>query len=293
MTMNSDTVSILEGNTFVVGRRNGDVDAGPGEPHGLFHRDTRHLSRWLLTIDDQSLGPLSTDDTKSFSANFFLVPGTGSEYTDATLSVIRRRVVGDGFFEEVTVLNHGPEPIRPEIAIAIAADFADLFEVKDATIEKPGETFSRVENGMLVLGYERGGYIRETWVRPHDEAAKLAEDRVVFAPTIPPQASWSTWIEVVTAVDGTPTGHDRTRYSPGDETRQPASSRSGLGTHPTLSELLAVAPKLETDWEPLKLTYARSLVDLAALRFYPREGSTVAVPAAGLPWFQTLSAATA
>jgi hypothetical protein len=33
MTMNSDTVSVLEGNTFVVGRRNGDVDAGPGESH--------------------------------------------------------------------------------------------------------------------------------------------------------------------------------------------------------------------------------------------------------------------
>ncbi len=91
MTMNGDTVSVLEGNTFVVGRRNGDVDAGPGEPHGLFHRDTRHLSRWLLTIDGQTLGPLSTDDTKSFSAHFFLVPGTGSEYTDATLSVMRRR----------------------------------------------------------------------------------------------------------------------------------------------------------------------------------------------------------
>jgi glycogen debranching enzyme len=160
MTMNSDTVSVLEGNTFVVGRRNGDVDAGPGEPHGLFHRDTRHLSRWLLTIGGQSLRPLSTDDTKSFSAHFFLVPGTGSEYTDATLSVIRRRVAGDGFFEELSVLNHGTEPIRPEIAIAVGADFADLFEVKDATIEKPGKTFSRIEDGMLVLGYERGGYDR-------------------------------------------------------------------------------------------------------------------------------------
>jgi glycogen debranching enzyme len=288
MTMNSDTVSVLEGNTFVVGRRNGDVDAGPGEPHGLFHRDTRHLSRWLLTIDGQSLGSLSTDDTKSFSAHFFLVPGTGSEYTDATLSVIRRRVAGYGFFEELSVLNHGTEPINPEIAVAVGADFADLFEVKDATIEKPGKTFSRIEDGLLVLGYERGGYIRETWVRPHDEGAQLAEDRIVFTPTIAPQGSWSTWIEVVTAVDGTPTGHERTRYSPGDESRPAASSRSELGTHPTVRELLAVAPKLETDWESLKLTYARSLVDLAALRFYPREGAQVAVPAAGLPWFQTL-----
>jgi hypothetical protein len=141
---------------------------------------------------------------------------------------------------------------------------------------------------MLVLGYERGGYIRETWIRPHHKGAEISEGRIVFGPTIAPQGSWSTWIEVVAAVDGTPTGHERTRYNPSDDSRSRAASRTELGTHPTVSELIALAPKLETDWDPLKLTYARSLVDLAALRFYPREGSDVAVPAAGLPWFQTL-----
>jgi glycogen debranching enzyme len=287
MTMNRDTVSVLEGNTFVIGRRNGDVDAGPGEPHGLFHRDTRHLSRWLLTLDGKPLDALSTDDTKSFSARFFLVPGGGSEYTDATMSVIRRRVVGDGFFDELTVLNHGTEAIQPEIAIAVAADFADLFQVKDATIDRPGKTFARVDGGVLVLGYERGGYIRETWIRPHGGDAELTAHRVVFRPSIEPHGSWSAWIEIVAAVDGTPAGHERTRYQPGDEPRPHVLTRT-LGPHPTLSELLELAPKIETDWEPLKLIYARSLVDLAALRFYPHEESEAAVPAAGLPWFQTL-----
>jgi glycogen debranching enzyme len=286
--MNDRTVSVLEGNTFVVSRQNGDVEAGPGEPHGLFHRDTRHLSRWLLTIDGQPLDALSTDDTKSFSARFFLVPGTGSEYTDATMSVIRRRMVGDGFFEELTVMNHGTESVHPEITIAIAADFADLFQVKDATIDRLGKTFTRVDDDMLVLGYERGGYIRETWVRPHDDSAELSAEKIVLRPAIEPHGTWSTWIEIVTAVDGTPAGHDRTRYRPGDEPRPQAASRTQLGTHTELSELLKLAPKLETDWEPLHLIYARSLVDLAALRFYPREASEGAVPAAGLPWFQTL-----
>jgi glycogen debranching enzyme len=284
MTMTNGTVSGLEGNTFVVGRRNGDVDAGPGEPHGLFHRDTRHLSRWLLTVDGKQLDALSTDDTKSFSARFFLVPGTVSEYTDATVSVIRHRVVGDGFFEELTVMNHGNKPMQPEIAIGVGADFADLFQVKDATIDRPGKTFGRVDDEKVVLGYERDGYIRETWVRPHDAEAEMTTEQLVFKPAIAPQGSWTTWIEVVAAVDGTPAGHDRTRYRPGEEPRP----HKRLGTHPTLGELLQLAPKLETDWDPLKLTYTRSLVDLAALRFYPTEESEAAVPAAGLPWFQTL-----
>ncbi len=286
--MNDRAVSVLEGNTFVVSRRNGDVEAGPAEPHGLFHRDTRHLSRWLLTVDGKSLDALSTDETKSFSARFFLVPGTGSEYTDATMSVIRRRMVGDGFFEELTVMNHGTEPVKPEIEIDVGADFADLFQVKDATIDRPGKTFARVDDDMLVLGYERGGYIRETWIRPHDGDAELSEEKIVFSPAIEPHGTWSAWIEIVAAVDGTPAGHDRTRYRPGDEPRPHAGSRPEIGPHPELSELLALAPKIETDWEPLYLIYGRSLVDLAALRFYPEEESRGAVPAAGLPWFQTL-----
>jgi glycogen debranching enzyme len=286
--MNRATVSVLEGNTFVVSRPNGDVDAGPGEPHGLFHRDTRHLSRWLLTVDGKALDPLSTDDTKSFSARFFLVPGTGSEYTDAAMSVIRRRVVGDGFFEELTVLNHGSDAIQPEITIAVGADFADLFQVKDVIVDRPGKQFARVEDDKILLAYERGGYIRETWIRPHDGEAELTEEAIVFKPSIKAQGSWSAWIEVVAAVDGTPTGHEQTRYRPGEEPRPHARSRADLGRHPTIRELLAAAPKLETDWEPLKLTYGRGLVDLAALRFYLSESSEAAVPAAGLPWFQTL-----
>jgi hypothetical protein len=156
--------------------------------------------------------------------------------------------------KELTVLNHGNEPVQPEIVIAVAADFADLFQVKDATMDRPGKTFGRIDEDVLVLGYERGGYIRETWIRPHDVDAELDEERIGFRPTIGPQESWRTWIEIVTAVDGTPAGHERTRYRPGDKPRPQASS-GRPGVHAELSELLALAPELETDWVPLKLIY--------------------------------------
>src|SRR5262249_15477455 len=48
------------------------------------------------------------------------------------------------------------------------------------------------------------------------------------------------------------------------------------------------APRLECDWEPLKMTYRRSLVDLAALRFSPISAGRHSLPAAGLPWFMTM-----
>src|SRR5207247_6067985 len=48
------------------------------------------------------------------------------------------------------------------------------------------------------------------------------------------------------------------------------------------------APRVECDWEPLKATYRRSLVDLAALRFSPLIAGGHSLPAAGLPWFMAM-----
>jgi glycogen debranching enzyme len=55
-----------------------------------------------------------------------------------------------------------------------------------------------------------------------------------------------------------------------------------------LERWIADAPRLECDWEPLRTTYRRSLVDLAALRFSPPVTPGRSLPAAGLPWFMTM-----
>ena len=56
----------------------------------------------------------------------------------------------------------------------------------------------------------------------------------------------------------------------------------------SLENWLGDAPRLESDWEPLKSIYRRSLVDLAALRFSPPVAGGKSLPAAGLPWFMTM-----
>jgi len=45
---------------------------------------------------------------------------------------------------------------------------------------------------------------------------------------------------------------------------------------------------VQCDWESLKVTYSRSLIDLAALRFQPSSAKGQSLPAAGLPWFMTV-----
>ena len=148
--MTDGLVRILEGNTFVVSDKRGDIEASATDPTGLFSFDTRFLSRWVLTVNGQRLNSLSTDDLHYFEARFFLVPGTGTVYVDAKLSVIRVRAVGDGFREELSILNHQDKPVELQVRIDAGSDFADLFEVKDA-LKKKGTYRNRVEPGRLAF----------------------------------------------------------------------------------------------------------------------------------------------
>src|SRR6188508_1384508 len=149
-----NTVSILDGNAFVVSDRRGDIDATPTENHGLFIDDTRFLSRWILTINGIRPAVLSVDDQVYFKAQFFEALTTGTVYVDSHLSVTRRRSVSKGFVEEIDIANHDKEAIDLDIKVDAAADFADLFEVKDK-LDKKGECYSKLSNGTLTLGYQR------------------------------------------------------------------------------------------------------------------------------------------
>jgi glycogen debranching enzyme len=275
--MSDSSVRILDGNTFVVSDSNGDIEASLTDPTGLFSFDTRFLSRWILTVNGERLNPLSVDDLQYFEARFFLVPGTGTMYIDSKLSVIRRRAVGDGFHEELTIINHDEKSVDLTVRIDAASDFADLFEVKDA-LKKQGAYSASVLDGELVLGYERKTYKRQTVISA-SAPVKVDENGLTFEISLEPQQEWTTDLDVVTAISA---GGRRVRpkYEHGGRAR-PNMEQS-------LEKWLEDAPQLESDWDPLKVTYRRSLVDLAALRFSPAIAGGRSLPAAGLPWFMTM-----
>jgi glycogen debranching enzyme len=272
-----DTVSILDGNEFVVSNRQGDIEATPTENHGLFLEDTRFLSRWVLTINGQRPKVLSIDDTAYYRVHHFLALATGTVYIDSHLTVVRQRSLGQGFHEELTLINHDKAPVDLEIRVEAEADFADLFEVKDK-LEKKGELYRRVDNDGLRLGYRHDGYCRETKIST-GAPAQISQDALVFRIHLAPHAQWSTTFDVRAITDP-------------DCARTP--SRPPPVTHPERADLeadltqwLADAPKLITSWEPLEFIYRKSLVDLAALRFHISllPGT---LPAAGLPWFMAV-----
>jgi glycogen debranching enzyme len=278
--MSSSLVKILDGNTFVVSDETGDIEASLTDPTGLFSFDTRFLSKWVLTINGQRLNPLSTDDLNYFETRFFLVPGTGTVYVDSKLSVIRQRAVGDGFHEELTLLNHNEKPVELTVRFDAASDFADLFEVKDA-LEKKGKYSARVKDGELLLGYERETFGRATAISS-SVPAQVDKNGFTFKARIEPHGEWKTDFDVVTALLVSGETHRRTKHAPNGRGRGRSKMESNL------DRWLDDAPRIECDWESLKSTYRRSLIDLAALRFSPPIAGGRSLPAAGLPWFMTM-----
>jgi glycogen debranching enzyme len=269
-------VQILDGNTFVVSDMAGDVEASLTDPTGLFAYDMRCLSRWVLSINGQRLTALSTDDLHYYEARFFLVPGSGSVYVNAKLSVIRVRQVGDGFHEQLTILNHETAPVDLDVRIDAQSDFADLFEVKDR-LAKKGTLYAEPEAKRLVLGYRREAFVRETWITATGKP-RFDEDGLSFTVSIPAHGSWTTDLDVVTALLPAGERHERTKHVAG-------SSRDMAAD---LDAWLAAAPTVQCDWEPLSVAYHRGLVDLAALRFTARTQPGHSLPAAGLPWFMAM-----
>ena len=271
--MSGQTISILEGNTFVVSDRAGNLDASLSDPLGLFAWDTRFLSRWILTVDGTVPNVLSTDDLHYYETQFFLVPGTGTIYVDAELSIIRKRAVGSGFSEDLLIRNESAKPIKLHLQIEAGADFADLFEVKDAQPKK-GQLYQSVHDGRLTLGYRRGTFVRETFITS-TAPAHVDRNGLSFEVHVEPHGEWSTRIDVDISVGALPVAVSR---ADGD---RPQRGKD-------LSAWLQGAPVLRSDWEPLSRIYTRSLVDLAALRFEPRVVPGGALPAAGLPWFMSI-----
>ena len=277
--MSDGLVQILEGNTFVVSDDKGDIEASRTDPTGLFSFDTRFLSRWVLTVNGQRLTALSTDDLQYFQTRFFLVPGSGTVYVDAKLSVIRQREVADGFHEELRVLNHDNEPVNLEIRMEAASDFADLFEVKDA-LKKKGQYGNEVVGDSLVLRYQRETYVRETWISA-STTATIDENGLTFSITVPPHGEWKTDMQVV-ASEGEPDGQaDGPVRIRGQRQVREDMSRG-------LEKWLHSAPTVDCDWRPLEHIYKRCMTDLAALRFSTLTMPGRALPAAGLPWFMTI-----
>ena len=276
--MSERTLSILDGSTFVVGDRRGDIRADAGREHGFFCEDTRFLSRWVLRVGATPLELLGLDQSAHFAAQFFLTPRVGPD-EEAPCSIMRRRLIDHVWVEEITVTNHRHEHSEVRLALEVNTDFADLFEVKDGVVQER-EVSCRHDDRVLTLAYERMGFRRSLTIAASRTAA-VTRKGFAYSLRLAPGEQWSTTF-TLTPHAAQPGAVFAQRQQRGSLAQLSASKSAEL------EQWLAGAPVLQTQDTALARTYRASLSDLGALRMHPDLLHGATLPAAGLPWFMAL-----
>ena len=274
--LQDSAVTLVEGSCFGLCDRLGDIR--PGTVDGLFVSDTRVLSGFTLTVDGEATEPLTVSSDEPWRAVFVQRAQPRPGHQDSTLLVRRERFVGRGMREDLTVQNVGGEAASVRIALAVEADFADLFEVKDGRVS--GQPAPNVSVGAGVLAstreYRSGEASRGVLVTCQGAtvtAAGLELDLVV-----PARSQWTTTIQVQAVIDGM----TLEPYFPSDRPlADTPPARVADAWRRSTSTVVTPDPGLAQ-------VLRRSRVDLGALRIFdPQQPGAVAV-AAGAPWFMTL-----
>lgn len=267
-----ETLTLVEGSTFVVSDRSGDVHEDLS--HGLFFRDTRILSRWALTVAGGTLETLSVQQEHPFDVTIVsrvVRPGAATD-----LVVERRRAVSQGLREDLRLRNLSPRPLDVRLVLTIAADFADIFDVKDRRASSGGEVRTRAAGESLSLGL--ADRRRGVQVRAHGAVAH--PDGLHFRCRVPGRGEWSTRVLVRPSLDD--------QDVPGPF--EPDAEGTGAPALPIerLQDWRARAPVLRSTDPALQRTMERTLVDLGALRIADPSLDGAEVVAAGAPWFMAL-----
>jgi glycogen debranching enzyme len=272
--LGAGAVTLVEGSSFCISLPNGDISAE--HPHGLFVQDARILSGWNLTVDGQPLEPLAAETKEPYRALFVGRVSRSDGYSDSPLIVERLREVGGGIQEQITVYNYSPGSIECVTTVRIEADFADLFEVKEARVQRRWDKTRQVDGDAVTIWAT--WYDVRKGVTIQAPGADVTPSALTYRVSVPPHGHWSTALTVVPnverAVPHAPFVHPvGDGMSPRDQRRR---------------EWVAKIPVLEMGNRSIERTLRRSYDDLGALRIEDPNHPDRVVVAAGAPWFMTL-----
>ena len=271
---------LKHGDTFAVFDRNGDIRQDRGGPEGIFHLDTRHLSRLELFVENARPILLSStirDDNAMLTCDLTNPDIDRDRQLEHDLIHIRRtKFVFEGrCHERIAVRNFSNADQDISLGLRFDADFADLFEVRGHTRARYGTRHGAdVDANTVRLSYtgldER---LRVTRLHFFPDPTRLTDDRAFWKLHLPRGAAVALFVRVNVAAPAA-TGEQ------GDEVFFSAVRRARRALRKSASRAAAIATSNEVFNEAMR----RSISDLAMLITDKPEGP---YPYAGIPWYST------
>ncbi|HJT05770.1 MAG TPA: glycogen debranching N-terminal domain-containing protein, partial [Stellaceae bacterium] len=203
--------TLKHGDTFVVFDNSGDAQASGPASEGLFHEDTRFLSRLALVVNGVRpllLSSSATADNEMLTADLtnpdFFSDGHLSLARD-TVHLLRVKVLADGAcLESLEVKNYADHDVSLELGYAFAADFADMFEVRGQKREQRGRTLKEeIDGARVVLGYRGLDRVtRRTELAFDPPPRELTKREARYTLKLPPGGSTTLTLRIRCLRDG-------------------------------------------------------------------------------------------
>ena len=272
--------TLKHGDTFAVVDSHGDIGASGGAQDGIFHSDTRYLSRFELLLNGMQpllLGSNLRDDNSVLTIDLtnpdIFFDGQLVLSKD-TLHIVRTMFLWRGCaYQRFDIRNHGDVRIMFSLSLTFDNDFADLFEVRGMHRARRGksEIHCHPDAGRVEIVYDGlDGRRRRSVLAFEPPPAVLHNNIASYRLDLMPGERRTVCL--------------RAECSGDVQSRYRNFVRSMMAAAHELKSATRLAAAAATSNEILNQMLCRSVADLYMLMTQTPQGP---YPYAGIPWYST------
>ncbi len=265
-------ITLVDGQTFCLSGRSGDFNTNP--THGVFFADMRVLSQARLLVGGVTVEPLTVSLTDASDCTF-VGRSVAHHQADPRILVVRRRQLGSVWHEQIELRNTTAGEVSAVVELEVAADFADVFAIKEGRPSSEGAHTLEVKESSLLFGWRLGDVHRQAELTVEGPPVQVSTRGFVWSVTIDPHAVCMLQLDLTVALGSS--WIERRHHHPS----LPNAANRNIGWRSSV-------PKLRTANRLLSAAYDRSVEDISALRLHDPTGRHRPVIAAGAPWYMTL-----
>lgn len=274
--------TLKHNDTFAMFDHYGDIFAGERTPEGIFHQDTRYLSRYQLMLNGRRpllLGSAVQDDNALLSVDLTNADsqreGRRGLRKDS-IHVLRSKFIWQAACYERLAF-HNFDRVEHELLVTLDfdADFFDLFQVRGERRPRHGVLDAATSGGDTVTFSYRGldALARSTTLHFDPRPEELAPRQASLRLQLPPGGRQAIFVTI--RCNRADTGNVQPRRQFFQALRQARGPLRAAAGH---------QPRIETSNAVFNEVLRRSGADLAMLTTATAHGP---YPYAGIPWFST------
>jgi len=271
---------LLKGDTFAIFDQYGDIQPYWSGEQGVFHQDTRYLSKSELRIGGARPLLLSSavrDDNILLSVDLTnpdLTLDSGVLLPRGTVHVYRGKFLTENScFEKISVHNFGLAAVNLELTFTFAADYCDIFEVRGQIRKQRGKPLpTDVLNNTIVLSYcGLDNVVRRTRIQCSLSPSAVTESGFTVPLSLGPQQDLIFTMAVICQSDGV-------MEAPSDYEHSLAIISTERSRGPLAHVDIYTSNEQFNDWLNRSQADVQMLVTNTCFGPYPY---------AGVPWFST------